>query len=158
VPSAETAGGEGRLPIFEAVESDWFRHGRPPTTAHTVGVPPQLGGVADSATVVNWTSPADAGWRAAKAAKDPVVDGTTSAGLPKRLPSANLVPGTAAADPPSPRPPTRSADAVKERFTSFQRGARAGHAAAHRRRRGPPVGGPPAGGGSGEHEESKEDE
>jgi hypothetical protein len=123
------------------VESEWFRHSGRGATGHTGSDPLRLGGGEGPATSVNWTSPADEGWRAAAASKDPVADGTTSAGLPKRAPQANLVPGTAAADLPPPRPPTRSADAVRERFASFQRGARAGHAAAHRRRRGPPAGG-----------------
>ncbi len=144
VPPLAGTGGTGRLPIFEAVESDWFRHsGR--STGHTGSDPLRLGDRQGPAAPVNWTSPADEGWRAAAAANDPVAGGTTSAGLPKRIPRANLVPGTAAADLPPPGPPTRSADAVRERFASFQRGARAGHAAAHRRRRGPSAGGPRAG-------------
>jgi hypothetical protein len=169
-PSAGTSAA-GRLPIFEAVESDWFRHSGQPTR-HTGSDPLRLGDREDPATPVDWTSPADEGWRAAAATKDPVAGGTTSAGLPKRIPRANLVPGTAAAGLPQPRLPARSADAVKERFASFQRGARAGHAAAHRRRRGPlsggpltggtsvggsPAGGLPAGGGFGEEGESEED-
>ena len=169
-PTADTRE-TGRLPIFEAVESDWFRHSGQ-RTGHTGSDPLRLGGRDDPATPVDWTSPADEGWRAAAAVKDPVAGGTTSAGLPKRIPRANLVPGTAAADLPQPRLPARSADAVRERFASFQRGARAGHAAAHRRRREPLAGGPltggtpaggsfaggpPAGGGLGEEGESEED-
>jgi signal transduction histidine kinase len=172
VPPAAGAGEAGRLPIFEAVESDWFSRSGQPAPAHAGGDQTPLGRREEPAAPVNWTSPADAGWRAAAAAKDPVVGGPTPAGLPKRIPQANLVPGTAAAGLPPLRPQARSADAVKERFASFQRGARAGHAAAHRRRRGPPAGGlpasgspagglsaggPPAGRGLGDEGESEED-
>ena len=61
-------------------------------------------------------------------------DGTTSTGLPKRQPQANLVPGTAAASAasgtPLPSGPGRSADETRDRFASFQRGIQQGRAAA----------------------------
>ena len=167
VPVDASAAATGRLPIFEAVESDWFRRGRPPSDAHTGSDPPRPDVRDDAARAAGWTSPADEGWRAAEAAMDPAAGGTTPAGLPKRIPRANLVPGTIRAAKPAAGMPARSADAVRERFGSFQRGVRAGHAAAYRRRRGPPAGGPPAGGpvaggpvaggGSDEQEESEED-
>ena len=146
VPSLPSAGKMGRLPIFEAVDSDWFGNARPPARPHTGSDPPGLDARDDPAAGVSWTSPADEGWRAAAAAKDPVAGGPTSAGLPRRIPRANLVPGTAAAGLPHARPAARSADVVAARFAGFQRGVRAGHAAARRRRYGPPVGGAPAGG------------
>ena len=40
-----------------------------------------------------WHTAADDGWSAAKQAADPQADGTTSAGLPRRVPMAQLVPG-----------------------------------------------------------------
>jgi hypothetical protein len=45
------------------------------------------------------------------------------------VPRANLVPGTAAAEPAAPAP-TRSAAATRDRFSSFQRGTKEGRAAA----------------------------
>ena len=42
-----------------------------------------------------WSSPGDAGWRAAQALANPAQDGQTIVGLPKRTPRANLVPGRA---------------------------------------------------------------
>jgi signal transduction histidine kinase len=126
VPPANGSGAEHRLPIFEAVESDWFRRGRPavgrPTT--TEQEPEQNNGWA--------TSPADEGWRAAQAVSAPSSSGVTSAGLPKRVPQANLVPGAAgsvAGSSPA-ATPSRSAAATRERFASFQRGVREGRAAA----------------------------
>jgi hypothetical protein len=125
---------EYRLPIFEAVESDWFRRGR-----SSVGWAPQEeisdGNGSPAAPLQaepassTWTSPADEGWHAAAAAAEPTDGGVTTAGLPKRVPQANLVPGTAGAEPAA-AAPARSASATRDRFASFQRGVREGRAAA----------------------------
>ena len=166
VPPAEHVAQENRLPIFEAVESDWFRRGRSGVPAAPAGtgdggqaVAPSLGGPTgpiSPATMASggaslagpsggWTadqqaglpepevtwaaSAADEGWQAAAAASSPATGGTTSAGLPRRVPQANLVPGTAAPEPTAPVP-ARSAAATRDRFASFQRGIREGRAAA----------------------------
>ena len=117
VPPDASAGKENRLPIFESVESDWFRRGR-----HAVAGKGQEEGNAAS-----WSSPADEGWRAAETVSAPSSGGVTSAGLPKRVPKANLVPGTAGLE--SAPAPARSPAATRERFASFQRGIREGRAA-----------------------------
>ncbi|MGI5269683.1 nitrate- and nitrite sensing domain-containing protein [Nonomuraea sp. CA-218870] len=81
--------------------------------------PPQAGA---------WSSPADQGWNAAGAAREPALGGLTSAGLPKRTPKANLVPGAAApAPPPAPAPPV-SPDRLRNRLSSYQQGVRKGRA------------------------------
>ncbi|MFG1703738.1 nitrate- and nitrite sensing domain-containing protein [Nonomuraea sp. M3C6] len=95
------------LPIFAAVESAWFNR--------------------DRADV--WSSPqADAGWSAAEAAATPVNDGATASGLPKRVPKANLVPGTAdtTSTPKGVAPiPRVSPEQARDRLASFQQGFRA---------------------------------
>lgn len=119
------------LPIFAAVESDWFKRVEP-TQA------PESGAESKLAEVKEWSSPADAGWQAAQAASEPARGGVTSSGLPKRVPKANLVPGsadsvlpTAAAAPAPPAPiPVLSPDRVRSRLSSFQQGVRQGRAAA----------------------------
>jgi signal transduction histidine kinase len=140
VPQPEPAT-ENRLPIFEAVESDWFRRGRTGASAAGYGVAasgitgtsgswaaPQAPPVSD----VEWrSSAADEGWEAAAAASTPSTGGTTQAGLPKRVPQANLVPGTAPPESAAPVP-ARSAASTRDRFASFQRGIREGRAAASR--------------------------
>ena len=89
VPPADGLGQEHRLPIFEAVESDWFRRGR-----QAVGRPGSgHDGEADSAPATAGSPPADEGWRAAEVVHAPTSGGVTPAGLPKRVPRANLVPG-----------------------------------------------------------------
>jgi signal transduction histidine kinase len=128
-PPANGTGEQHRLPIFEAVESDWFRRG-----AQTAGEPGTLETTVGGTAAENggWTSPSDEGWRAAEAAHAPSSAGVTPAGLPKRVPQANLVPGAvgSAEGPSSATTPVRSAAATRERFASFQRGVREGRAAA----------------------------
>ncbi len=123
VPPPASLGEENRLPIFEAVESDWFRRGRP-----SVEWPAGAIAQPEPAAATSWSSPGDAGWRAAEVAVAPASGGTTVAGLPRRVPQANLIPGAAAAEAP-PQAPARSAAATRERFASLQRGMREGRAA-----------------------------
>ena len=129
VPPAADPGQGNRLPIFESVESDWFRRGK--HSADGVGSASSSGSVE---SVPSWTSSAgDEGWRAAEAVHTPTSGGVTMSGLPKRVPKANLVPGTAGsgsgdATPAAP-PATRSASVTRDRFASFQRGVREGRAA-----------------------------
>jgi hypothetical protein len=124
-PPADDLGERNRLPIFEAVESDWFRRGR-----QAVGRP--AGGHDGEVGNGNgWASPSDEGWQAAEVVHAPSSGGVTSAGLPKRVPRANLVPGAATAAGASGLAPTRSAAATRDRFASFQRGSREGRAAAN---------------------------
>ncbi|SDG56517.1 Signal transduction histidine kinase [Sinosporangium album] len=77
-----------------------------------------------------WETAADAGWQAAAAASRPTMGGVTAAGLPKRTPKANLVPGTAALGAPTPVPQAApvSADRMRERMSGFQQGVRRGRA------------------------------
>ena len=125
VPPPVSTGEENRLPIFESVESDWFRRGR--HGADHPAARPDSGAAA--AVAADWSSPADAGWEAAEVAHTPVSSGTTATGLPKRVPKANLVPGGVGGTSPAPPAPTRSAAQTRERLASFQRGVREARAA-----------------------------
>jgi hypothetical protein len=118
---------EQRLPIFDSLESDWFRRSGKSLSAARPAPGTPVGAVAGQ----SWTSPSDEGWRAARALAAPSAGDTTQAGLPKRVPRANLVPGSvgggggdAEADAP-----TRSPDVARTRMASFQRGVREGRAA-----------------------------
>jgi hypothetical protein len=126
VPPPASLGEENRLPIFESVESDWFRRGR-----HGTDQPARAGTEAVSTTPSDWTSPADAGWEAAEVAHAPVSGGTTAVGLPKRVPKANLVPGgVSGTTAPAAPAPARSAAQTRERLAKFQRGVREARATA----------------------------
>jgi methyl-accepting chemotaxis protein len=124
VPEASQAAAEPRLPIFESVESDWFRARREPPRRVTIpAVSPRRAARA-------WISPGDKGWRAAQAVIAPVVGGVTDSGLPRRTPQANLVPGSAGAREARPARPADSAEAMSSRLAGFQRGSRRARAAA----------------------------
>jgi signal transduction histidine kinase len=120
------AGPEPRLPIFDSLESDWFRRSGK-TLATTQRAQSGQG---------SWTSPADEGWRAAQVVASPAAGETTQAGLPRRVPRANLVPGSVsngsgqASTEAEAEAPVRSPDAVRSRMAGFQRGVREGRAAA----------------------------
>jgi signal transduction histidine kinase len=117
-----------RLPIYDSLESDWFRRsGKTMSTAR-----PSAGAqVGQMAAQSSWTSPADEGWRAAQALAAPSAGVTTQAGLPRRVPRANLVPGSVGGgDDAEADAPVRSPDAARTRMASFQRGVREGRAAA----------------------------
>ena len=67
--------------------------------------------------------------------------GTTGAGLPKRVPKANLVPGAAGPSPLSHTlPPARTANQTRDRLASFQKGIRKARTTAPED---PPTGGGP---------------
>ncbi|HET7247138.1 MAG TPA: hypothetical protein VFJ07_20120, partial [Streptosporangiaceae bacterium] len=120
VPPAVSPAAESRLPIFESVESDWFRRSRSGSDAPDTGTPAEA-----------WLSQADEGWRAAEVAQAPVSSGRTAAGLPQRVPKANLVPGRAGLAGAATQPvPPRSAAQTQERLASFQRAVREARAAA----------------------------
>jgi signal transduction histidine kinase len=141
IPPASEAEEQNRLPIFEAVESDWFRRVR--RVVSTPGQSQEGGngggngggsGISSGVTSGSWASPADEGWQAAQVVHAPASAGITSAGLPKRVPKANLVPGTAATpavgQAARAAASVRSAAATRDRFASYQRGVLRGRAAA----------------------------
>ena len=118
--AAEGDGSGARLPIYDSIESEWFRRGNASFS----------GGGAPAGS---WTSPADEGFRIAQTVVSPVAGQLTNAGLPQRVPSANLVPGSIGARPTgqatgqrggqapaSADRPSRSADAVRARLKGFQ--------------------------------------
>ncbi len=124
-PAMSTA--EGRLPIFESVESDWFRRGRHEAIS---AISDQEPGNRTAGAVDGWRSAADEGWRAAEALTSPSAAGPTPAGLPRRVPQANLVPGRVTESRGAYQPgPVPSASASRQLMASFQRGSRAGRAA-----------------------------
>ena len=101
------AEGDGDLLIFAAARSAWF-------TGH-----------AEAPTNMDWTSPLDTGWQAAEKAATPEVAAETPAGLPKRVPQANLVPGSPLRDE-RPLRIVRDAASIAAHTTGYFRGWRRG--------------------------------
>ena len=120
IPASIGPAQDQRLPIFDSLESDWFRRSGK-----------SLSSTAASAAEQSWSSPADEGWRAARVAASPAAGENTTAGLPKRVPRANLVPGSVGGgEGTEVAPPARSADLIRTRMASFQRGVREARSAA----------------------------
>ncbi len=101
-----------RPSIFEELQSEWFSRRSP------------AAGGADPAP---WDSPADDGWRAAARLTEPPTAGTTSSGLPKRVPQALLMPGAVTGpDIPTSAPPSRAPREGRGRLASYRDGVRRG--------------------------------
>ncbi|GAA0261519.1 nitrate- and nitrite sensing domain-containing protein [Saccharothrix mutabilis subsp. mutabilis] len=125
-----------------------------PTAAGLPKRAPAPSPVPASTPATGW-GPADDGWSAASNVLKSAVEDTTSAGLPKRTPKARLMPGSLSA--PSSRattpapgangngngaapagtatavataPPRRSADRLRQRFATYQRGVQMGRESA----------------------------
>jgi hypothetical protein len=79
---------------------------------------------------LDWTTAADLGWEAASQAARPAVGAETSAGLPRRVPQQNLVPGSAQPEPEeSEQPPlriVRDAAAIAAHTSGYFSGYRRG--------------------------------
>ncbi|WP_433285050.1 transposase [Micromonospora sp. CA-244673] len=98
--------GDGDLLIFAQAKSAWF-------VGH--------GDEAD----LDWATTADTGWQAAEQAARPSVGDETKAGLPKRVPQANLVPGSPLREE-RPLRIVRNAASLAENTTGYFRGWRRG--------------------------------
>jgi len=98
---------DGDLLIFAAARSAWF-------TGHS-----------DEPTNLDWANPNDTGWRAAEKAATPEVAAETAAGLPKRVPQANLVPGSPLREQ-RPLRIVRDAASIAAHTTGYFRGWRRG--------------------------------
>ncbi|MER7888358.1 nitrate- and nitrite sensing domain-containing protein [Micromonospora sp. NPDC094482] len=71
-----------------------------------------------------WQTAADDGWRAATAATDVPVQATTTTGLPKRTPMAQLVPG--AVEKPAAAVQRRTPEGVRGLLSAYHRGVQRG--------------------------------
>ncbi|WP_431041979.1 nitrate- and nitrite sensing domain-containing protein [Streptomyces sp. P1-3] len=145
--------GDGRTPIFDTIESNWFSgpqsggaggQGRRDTASgpSAPSVPPAQGraprpapqgpgGNGSAGAAPSWrTSPNDERWRRAEQVREPAAGGVTSSGLPRRVPRANLVEGTAQQQPQQSGPQvSRAPDEVRGRLTNLRRGIQQGRQA-----------------------------
>jgi hypothetical protein len=134
------------LPIFQELESAWFRSGPLPDesdwprdgsggsmvgssagTAYRAGQSNGTDGVSGYTDEVTWRSAADEGWLAAQAALEPQDGGVTETGLPRRVPLAQLVPG--GVETQAPATDRRTPDSVRGLLSAYHRGVQAGRSA-----------------------------
>ncbi|KUL39843.1 histidine kinase [Streptomyces sp. NRRL F-4489] len=140
--AAERGSGDARTPIFDTIESNWFNT----PAAAAAGVPPKpqrgtgqdgggpAGGGREAApadSAAQWrTSPNDEVWRQAEQVRQPASGGVTTSGLPRRVPRANLVAGTAQQQTPQGGPQvSRAPSDVRGRLTNLRRGIQQGRQA-----------------------------
>uniref|UniRef100_A0AAU3GTX6 histidine kinase n=1 Tax=Streptomyces sp. NBC_01401 TaxID=2903854 RepID=A0AAU3GTX6_9ACTN len=138
--------GDGRTPLYDTLETNWF-HGpqqggqQPPAAEPPAPAAPQPAdippppmprrGAADTGVTSSWrASPNDDLVRQAERAKKPAAGGITTSGLPRRVPRANLVPGTAQQQNHQSGPQvSRAPDDVRGRLTNLRRGIQQGRQA-----------------------------
>ncbi|SCK34391.1 Signal transduction histidine kinase [Streptomyces sp. WMMB 322] len=177
IPSVPPAAADAPTPIFESIESNWFRAAssapppqrepseppaqpersssqhapapRPGQPASAVPPMPQRhaargseGAAANSShsagvhhgadSGAHWgASPNDERWRRAEQVRQPAAGGVTTSGLPRRVPRANLVAGTAQQQSSAQAGPqvSRAPDDVRGRLTNLRRGIQQGRQA-----------------------------
>ncbi|MER5357138.1 nitrate- and nitrite sensing domain-containing protein [Streptomyces sp. NPDC002785] len=139
--------GDGRTPLYDTLETNWF-HGpqqggqQPPAEPQAPAVPqqsaqesappaPRRDGGDPGSTTSSWRpSPNDELVRQAERVKKPAAGGVTTSGLPRRVPRANLVPGTAQQQNQQSGPQvSRAPDDVRGRLTNLRRGIQQGRQA-----------------------------
>jgi len=133
------------LPIYSELESAWFASGKrvgprpgawPPDSSADNGTGDSSstaesteGGAERPTEAVSWRTAADEGWRAAQAAATPPDGGLTAAGLPRRIPMAQLVPGGVEATVGGGGSDRRTPDAVRGLLSAYHRGVQRGREA-----------------------------
>ncbi|MGC5037934.1 nitrate- and nitrite sensing domain-containing protein [Streptomyces sp. DT190] len=133
-----TGPGDGRTPLYDTLETNWF-HGQqeqqqPQSSNGSAPAAPQQTqgptGPQRSASAGWRTSPNDDLVRQAERVRQPAAGGVTTSGLPRRVPRANLVPGTAQQQPHQSGPQvSRAPDDVRGRLTNLRRGIAQGRQA-----------------------------
>ncbi|MEU6219137.1 nitrate- and nitrite sensing domain-containing protein [Streptomyces sp. NPDC047022] len=145
-----TGPGDGRTPLYDTLETNWFRGGQGQAqsqgpgrqqgsgpaaqTPAAQGTPQQQSPAAPPqrpAPTAAWrTSPNDDLVRQAERVRQPAAGGITTSGLPRRVPRANLVAGTAQQQQHQSGPQvSRAPDDVRGRLTNLRRGIAQGRQA-----------------------------
>ncbi|MFI8190464.1 nitrate- and nitrite sensing domain-containing protein [Streptomyces sp. NPDC085946] len=133
--------GDGRTPLYDTLETNWFRGGGrqdeqqdgAPAPAPQQQQQPQgpTGPQRSASPSTAWrSSPNDELVRQAERVRQPAAGGVTTSGLPRRVPRANLVPGTAQQQTRQSGPQvSRAPDDVRGRLTNLRRGIAQGRQA-----------------------------
>ncbi|MFJ7901659.1 nitrate- and nitrite sensing domain-containing protein [Streptomyces sp. NPDC096198] len=136
--------GDGRTPLYDTLETNWFhgqeqqgqRQQQGQAPAQQQAPSPQQSPTAPeaqrpAAPNASWrTSPNDELVRRAERVRQPAAGGITTSGLPRRVPRANLVPGTAQQQQHHTGPQvSRAPDDVRGRLTNLRRGIAQGRQA-----------------------------
>ncbi|MEU6480597.1 nitrate- and nitrite sensing domain-containing protein [Streptomyces sp. NPDC047017] len=137
--------GDGRTPLYDTLETNWFHGERgerggqqqaespQPAPQQEPQQQPQAPGApaVPQRSASAWrSSPNDELVRQAERVRQPAAGGVTTSGLPRRVPRANLVPGTAQQQQHQNGPQvSRAPDDVRGRLTNLRRGIAQGRQA-----------------------------
>ncbi|MEU3747483.1 MULTISPECIES: nitrate- and nitrite sensing domain-containing protein [Streptomyces] len=143
--------GDGRTPLYDTLETNWFHQEQAqqqagqqgqtpaapqaqapaaPVAQHPAGGPAGAGDGRQNGGAAWRTSPNDELVRQAERVRKPAAGGVTTSGLPRRVPKANLVPGTAQEQAHTAGPQvSRAPDDVRGRLTNLRRGIQQGRQA-----------------------------
>ncbi|MFJ8544333.1 nitrate- and nitrite sensing domain-containing protein [Streptomyces sp. NPDC093586] len=132
--------GDGRTPLYDTLETNWFHGDRRERAENDVPAPapapepqdqPQTPAAPQRPAGSAWrSSPNDDLVRQAERVRQPAAGGVTTSGLPRRVPRANLVPGTAQQQAHQNGPQvSRAPDDVRGRLTNLRRGIAQGRQA-----------------------------
>ncbi|GHA44192.1 histidine kinase [Streptomyces tauricus] len=135
-----TSPGDGRTPLYDTLETNWFNQAQggdgaqneqtPQQPAQAPAAPQRPAPAGASAS--SWrTTPNDELGRQAERVRQPSAGGVTVSGLPRRVPRANLVAGTAQQQQQHQSGPqvSRAPDDVRGRLTNLRRGIQQGRQA-----------------------------
>jgi hypothetical protein len=133
--------GDGRTPLYDTLETNWFHGGQGGqgqqangngSSAAAAPRPPQQAPAPQSSAAAPQRPTASSAWRSspnddlvrqAERVRQPAAGGVTTSGLPRRVPRANLVPGTAQQQQHQTGPQvSRAPDDVRGRLTNLRRG------------------------------------
>ncbi|MFF3486335.1 nitrate- and nitrite sensing domain-containing protein [Streptomyces sp. NPDC002701] len=137
-----TGPGDGRTPLYDTLETNWFNQSQgqaqggdgaqneqvPQQPAQAPAAPQRP---APAGAAASWRStPNDELGRQAERVRQPTAGGVTVSGLPRRVPRANLVAGTAQQQQHQTGPQvSRAPDDVRGRLTNLRRGIQQGRQA-----------------------------
>ncbi|WP_213452991.1 sensor histidine kinase [Rhizomonospora bruguierae] len=116
MPQVGPMGGAGEIPAPAPVPAPAVKPPAPPVLSPP---PPPIEAIRPS-----WETAADDGWRAAQALAEIDIDETTTAGLPKRVPMAQLVPG--GVEKPVAAVQRRTPEGVRGLLSAYHRGVQRG--------------------------------
>jgi signal transduction histidine kinase len=129
---------DSRTPLYDTLETNWFRGGRggdagqqQNDAAAPAQQPQQASAPQQRSSAPTWrSSPNDDLVRQAERVRQPASGGVTTSGLPRRVPRANLVPGTAQQQQHQSGPQvSRAPQDVRGRLTNLRRGIAQGRQA-----------------------------
>ncbi|MFI6403434.1 nitrate- and nitrite sensing domain-containing protein [Streptomyces sp. NPDC050548] len=134
-----TGPGDGRTPLYDTLETNWFHGQQAEAQSQSNGSAPAPQPQAPQAPATPPQRPTGGTWRSspnddlvrqAERVRQPAAGGVTTSGLPRRVPRANLVPGTAQQQQHQTGPQvSRAPDDVRGRLTNLRRGIAQGRQA-----------------------------